>query len=72
MADNVREWVADWYAKEYCERSSRRNPPGPGDRSVEGPPWRGLGLPAVSTANDEPPQYYAGPPRHRGGFRRTE
>jgi len=29
MADNIREWVADWYDDDYYSRSPSRNPQGP-------------------------------------------
>ncbi len=29
MAENVREWVADWYRADYYQTGSNRNPKGP-------------------------------------------
>ncbi len=42
MAGNVVEWVADWYAPDYGDRSPGRNPPGPSSgtkRVTKGGNW---------------------------------
>ena len=42
MAGNVWEWVGDRYAKDYYERSPKRNPPGPSSgksRVLRGGSW---------------------------------
>ena len=36
MADNVREWVADWYDSDYYSQSPGSNPPGPDSGEYRG------------------------------------
>ena len=46
MAGNVREWVNDWYDKDYYRVSPRDNPPGPErgtSRVLRGGSWDGGG-----------------------------
>lgn len=42
MAGNAAEWVADWYEREYYQKSPERNPKGPGEgdkRVIRGGSW---------------------------------
>jgi sulfatase modifying factor 1 len=45
MAGNAAEWVADWYGRDYYQRTSEKNPPGPGTgekRVIRGGSWADL------------------------------
>jgi formylglycine-generating enzyme required for sulfatase activity len=45
MAGNAAEWVADWYERDYYQKSPERNPPGPSSgekRVLRGGSWADL------------------------------
>ncbi len=45
MAGNAAEWVADWYGRDYYQRTPEKNPPGPGlgeKRVIRGGSWADL------------------------------
>jgi formylglycine-generating enzyme required for sulfatase activity len=69
MAGNVREWVNDWYDKDYYRQSPRANPQGPerGERRVlRGGSWSGyVNLVRSAYRDDFNPDYWGS----RYGFR---
>lgn len=59
MAGNAAEWVADWYDREYYQKSPDRNPKGPAsgeNRVIRGGSWSDLpvGLRVTARVSAEP------------------
>jgi formylglycine-generating enzyme required for sulfatase activity len=61
MCENVHEWCADWYAKDFYSRAPLRNPSGPAEgtrRASRGGAWRHQVKASRCTARSSiPPEY---------------